>query len=173
MEIGLKFPLLRAELDFICHIRWAEDTELQHEYHLNGHVGKVFLMLCNWLRTDSCPVTLKLPNVSSTGLQWWLLSKLGPGQLRMGLFRHYNLKDKKVAWRFITKSYRKRLCVLHEMADYRQFWLISFFSLLNKLNITFTITTICICLHQVSTLRFVLRLPLRVQILMPFGCFVG
>ena len=47
MEIGLKFPLLTAELDFISHIRWAEDTALQHEYHLNGHVGKVFLMLCN------------------------------------------------------------------------------------------------------------------------------
>ena len=51
MEIGLKFPALRAELDFICHLRWFDDTAFQHEYHLNGHVGKVFLMLCNRLCT--------------------------------------------------------------------------------------------------------------------------
>ena len=47
MEIGLKFPALRVELDFICHLRWSDETAFQHEYHLNGHVGKVFLTLCN------------------------------------------------------------------------------------------------------------------------------
>ena len=70
MEIGLKFPLLTAELDFISHIRWAEDTALQHEYHLNGHVGKVFLMLRNRLRTDSSPVTDSCLMLAARGQEW-------------------------------------------------------------------------------------------------------
>ena len=67
MEIGLKFPLLKAELDFISHFRWSDGTALQHEYHLNGHIGKVFLMLCNRLRTDSCPVTVSCLMLATRG----------------------------------------------------------------------------------------------------------